>query len=156
MKRLIFLCLAPLLLAAASHARGGIIEDIQARLDRIELRLAAGDIPPTVPPVVTPTQPSAPASGGPLVLRRGSDYAEVRVSTVGRAAAFQVVLEVDARIAVEPIRGGGRPILLQLYINGFYAGNGPEFIVPTGTYTFVLSGGSQIPGAEQSVAARPR
>lgn len=73
MRFLAFLCLSPLLLAACLHARAGIIEDIHARLDRIELRLAAGDIPPSLPPVVHPTPPApVPPATGPSCTPGGS------------------------------------------------------------------------------------
>jgi hypothetical protein len=82
MIRLVLLCLVPILLALPATA--DCLDDIKAQLAEIRTHLAAGSVPPSLPPSVPskPVEPPPPPvsgascnSGGPYVINgRGDVY----------------------------------------------------------------------------------
>lgn len=116
MKRLVLLCLVPLLLAFPAVA--DCLDDLKAQLARIELKLAAGDVPPTVPPVIPPTvppttPPATPATGpscnqgGPYLIN-GQDTI-YNVCACPSATVRVTHAQPGAQISWAKIPGTGRP-----------------------------------------------
>jgi hypothetical protein len=116
-KRLVLLCLAPLLLAVPAAA--DCLDDIKGQLARIEFKLAAGAVPPELPPVVPPVVPPAtpvtpPAAsrpqchdGGPHVINgMGTVY---NVCTCGPAVVSVRNAIPGSRLIVTKTPGSGLP-----------------------------------------------
>lgn len=142
---------------AASWADAGILEQIKAQLDRIEARLAGG--PVVLPPVVVPPRPVDPVPVDPLPAEPPAQtgdtlmvWSEVRVTTPATFAGF---FTVRVKITVTPIGGGGRATPVEMIANGVSLGLGPTFVLEPGSYHLTVLGGSTVPGARQSVVARP-
>lgn len=149
MTRLVLLCLTPLFFAFAAHAQPGILEGLRdqvgamkAQLDRIELKLAAGSVPPDTPPVVSdpPEVFNPPPNAAP-----GQSYLINGMGTV-RGVALPAVISVrnampGARLIwvkqppVKPgqvrMTEGGKPV------DG--DGYGPVYNIPMGNHDFLLT-----------------
>lgn len=147
MKRLVFalLAFAALVATAIPAQADGILEQMKAQLDRIELKLAAGSIPPsggpTVPPVDPPPPP--PAAGcsctpglsylinGQGTLRGVCAPATLRVINTPPGASLTWVKQpivVPGRVKMTE---GGRPV------GG--DGYGPVYDIGMGDHTYQLT-----------------
>lgn len=152
MKRLVLLCLVPLLLAFPAGA--DCLDDIKAQLSAIQQRLAMGDVPPvvvppTVPPVTPPATPSC-AQGGPYIINGQGTL---------RGVCLPAVIQVrnampGARLiwVKQPIIVAGRARLTEGGVPVGGDGYGPDYNIPMGDHDFVLA--SELPGMIVAVQVR--
>lgn len=149
MKRLILLCLAPLLLAFSAHA--GVLEDIQAirgLLNGIELVLTSGTVPPPTVPTVPATPP--PAVTGPCDINGAGTLqpvplpATITVCNIGPGSTLRWVKM--------PIIVPGQVCMTE---GGVKVGDclGPIYDIGPGNHTFTLT--AERSGMVVSILVRP-
>lgn len=119
--------------------------ELARSLARQLVEALADTAPPPPPP--PPVEPPPVSNGGQLQV-----WGEVRVTT---PAIFSGFFTQKVRITVMPMYGGGKMVPVELIANGVSYGSANPYTLEPGSYQLILKGGSQIPGAMQSVVARP-